>query len=118
MCGGGGFPLSSNKPFSTTNSHNALCFCIHNNSILLKYCNIALYSDNKRYVLVKKKFNFQLVNAFRTRQQRGNHCTLLCVQCTNNNNKKHVSRFWHQGHGHWNNLEKSRYSIRREIGEE
>jgi hypothetical protein len=32
-------------------------FVFHYNSILPKYCNNALYSENKRYVLLKKKKN-------------------------------------------------------------
>jgi hypothetical protein len=31
-------------------------FVFHYNSILPKYCNNALYSENKRYVLLKKIF--------------------------------------------------------------
>jgi hypothetical protein len=62
-----------------------------NNSIFLDYCNIALYSENKRYVLKKKKLeHFSALlpgtqkNYRRCRQQGG---TLFCV--VGNNEEKY-----------------------------
>jgi hypothetical protein len=55
MCwGGGGLSFNQQLPFSTTNFTTPYAFVFHNNSIIPKYCNIALYSENKRYVLLKK----------------------------------------------------------------
>ncbi len=54
MCWGGDFPLTSNYPFSTTNFTTPYAFVFHNNSIFPKYCNIALFSENKPYTLLKK----------------------------------------------------------------
>jgi hypothetical protein len=43
-------------PCSTTNFTTPYAFVFHNNSIFPKYFNIALYSENKRYVLLKKAY--------------------------------------------------------------
>jgi hypothetical protein len=54
MCrGGGGLPLNNNNPFEQQNHTTPYVIVFHNNSILPKYCNGALYSENKRYILLK-----------------------------------------------------------------
>jgi hypothetical protein len=56
MCRGGGLPLTNNNPYQQQNHTTSYVFVFHNNSTLPKYCNSALYSENKRYVLLKKKY--------------------------------------------------------------
>ena len=54
--GGGGLPLTNNNPYQQQNQTTPYVIVFHNNSTLPKYCNSALYSENKRYVLLKKIF--------------------------------------------------------------
>jgi hypothetical protein len=57
MCrGGGGFPLTNNNPYQQQNQTTPYVIVFHNNSTFSNYCNSALYSENKRYVLLKKNF--------------------------------------------------------------
>jgi hypothetical protein len=50
---GGGLPLTNNNPFQQQIHTTPYVFVFRNNSILPKDCNSALYSENKRYVLLK-----------------------------------------------------------------
>ncbi len=55
MCqGGGGLTLNNNNLFEQQNHTTPYVIVFHNNSILSNYCNSALYSENKRYILLKK----------------------------------------------------------------
>jgi hypothetical protein len=57
MCwGGGGFPLTSNYPLTTTNFTTPYGFVFHNNSIFPNIVTLHCIQKNKRYILLKKTF--------------------------------------------------------------
>ncbi len=57
--------LTNNIPFQQQNHTTPYVFVFHNNSTLPKYCNSAMYSENKRYVLLKMSLVLLFVFQYR-----------------------------------------------------
>ncbi len=73
MCRGGGLPLTNNNPFQQQNHTTPYVFVFHNNSTIPKYCNSALYSENKRSVLLKKKIAKKLRPGVEPKRTKDRH---------------------------------------------